>query len=161
MSQPQRKRVECWGLASLDGLISAISHETLVHSGLAKSLHHIFGNLSFTEFLEFELNRSRSFAFWIDGGHQITVNVSLGRMSVSRIRRQGITFRSGCSNNPSWKHSAMRLPIRSLVSSVHKVMRMAGENVDQLVRVILHLQEHFVNAPAAVDSRRRFVHAVV
>src|ERR1041384_7513118 len=100
MSQPQRHGDS--GLGSLEGLISAISHETLVHSGLAKSLHHIFGNLSFTEFLEFELNRSRSFAFWIDGGHQITVNVSLGRMSVSRTRGRGVQLCSAMPTDQSW-----------------------------------------------------------
>src|SRR5580704_11958783 len=114
-------------------------------------------HVGFVELMKSEID----FAAWLHGAEQETVNIRGGGFGVHFFRRQGVANRAGGADDPSGQDAAVFAPVGGVENAVHEIVRVAGEDVDALVRILVGLQQVGIDAVAALDAGGELVHGVI
>src|ERR1700689_2921676 len=107
------------------------------------------------------MKREIDFAGWLHGTEQKTVNIRGGGFGVHFFRWQSVTHRACRTNDPSGEDAAVFAPVGGVENAVHEVVRVAGQDVDAFVRVVLGFQQIGVNATTGFDAGGGLVHGVI
>src|SRR5262245_36193371 len=91
---------------------------------------------------------------------QITIDLGARVFGAAGSGGQSITHGSGGAYNPSRQNAAVLAPVIAVKDSIHQKMRVAGQDVDVLVGLLLESQQVGVNLPAALRAYIPIAHAV-
>ena len=114
-------------------------------------------NIRFTQLLIGKSN----LAAGLNCAKKEAVDICLRRASIGGILGQWVTDGAGCSNDPTGEDTAVIPPIGGVEDAIHEIVRMAGENVDMLVSLILSMEKRQVCQAATFRSLSRLIHAVI
>src|SRR5579859_4424922 len=120
------------------------------------ALNDLGGSVSLVDLVEPEINLPTS----VDRADKKAVNLGARFFGLRGIRRQRVTHRAASADNPARQFTTVRFPIVGIENAVHIEMRVAGQQVNMLVRLLLEIQELGIDAAAALCAHGPVIHAV-
>src|SRR6478752_5723349 len=96
----------------------------------------------------------------MDGGKEISVSLGARIFGARSAWRQRITYSAGGPYDPARQPAAIGGPVFGIENTAHVKMRMAGQKVNVLVRLLPEIQEIGIDSAAAFHTFRPVTHAV-
>src|SRR6202790_4014287 len=118
--------------------------------------NHRLGNVVLLDLLKFKID----FAAGLYGPNERSVCIDERPMRIGGIGAKRVPYCACAPHDPSGQYAAILLPVGGIEYSVHVIVRVARENVDALVRVILPTEQVGIHVTPAFGAVGRFVHAM-
>ena len=110
--------------------------------------NHRLGNVVLLDLLKFKID----FAAGLYGPNERSVRIDERPMRIGGIGGKRVPYRACGPHDPSGQHAAILLPVGGIENSVHVIVRVARENVDALVRVILRTEQVGIHVTPAFGA---------
>src|SRR3984885_13027451 len=140
----------------LDSVHAGVLREAPVNELRGEPANDGYGNVALVYFFKFKSN----LPVYRDACKKIAVGFWRRGAGVGGFFRQSRSHGASSPNDPAGQDAAVRLPVRRIENIRHVIVGMALQDIHILVRFVLRARKVRVNAPAAIRSRGRFVHAV-